>query len=168
MKKFLLLLDGSKGAGKTTVSDILAQHLEKTSFLSIDKERRSLQHQERSITERNKEAFGVIFEKTKTSLEKGLSVVIDCGLTSDRVLMLDDLAKAKGAEIHKFFFKASYEVLLERVRLRDKAKGQETDEARFKEVFQIINSKDFSRFEVIESEVTPAEEIASRIIRLLS
>lgn len=164
----LILLDGSKGAGKTSVSNILVQCLEKTVSLSIDTERHALLNQEKNITELNKEAFEVIFEKIDSQLGKGLSVVVDCGLTEERVSRLESLARSKNVKTYKFFLDAPYEVLLERVRLRDESRGRQTDEKRFEEVFKIIHSKDLSEFLVIRTDILTLEEIAAKIISTLS
>lgn len=168
MSKNIILLDGAKGAGKSTVSNILASRLQETVFLSLDNERRSLTNQQRMRAELNKEAFENIVKKTKMYLKKGQNIVIDCGLNQERVATIDILADEENAQVRRFFLKAPYDILLERVRGRDKAKGTETDEARFQEVFQILHAKDFSGFKVIETVALTPEEISNKIIETLN
>ncbi len=160
----IILLDGAKGAGKSTVSHLLAAHLPHAVFLSLDEERRVLPDQKKTRSELNQRAFEIILEKTTTGLKKGLSIVIDCGLTEERVSILNNLANAKKADVHKFFLKASYDTLLERVRGRDQAKGNPTDEKRFEEVFNILHSKDFTGFTIIETSTLTPQEVIDKIV----
>ena len=51
----IILLDGSKGAGKTSVGALLVEELNDSSILSLDIERRALPDKEKSRTELNKE-----------------------------------------------------------------------------------------------------------------
>lgn len=165
--KQIILLDGAKGAGKSTVSHLLGAHLPHAIILSLDEERRALPDQEKTRSELNQIAFKIILEKTKTGLENGKSIVIDCGLTEERVSIFDNLANEGEAKIHKFFLKAPYETLLERVRGRDRAKGKPTDEKRFEEVFNILHSKDFTGFTIIETNTLTPQEISDKIVSSL-
>lgn len=135
--------------------------------MSLDVERRSLPNQQRTRTELNKEAFENVLEKTNIVLEKDFNVVIDCGLTQDRISAIENLATDKNATVYRFLLNAPYEVLLERVQFRDSSKGKTTDEARFEEVFHIVHSKDFDGFQIIETDSSTPEEIATKIIALL-
>lgn len=159
----IILLDGSKGAGKTTVSNTLIGRLQKTVALSLDVERRALPDRTKPRGEQNKEAFEILFEKAKSHLEKGESVIIDCGLIPERISRFEDLAEETTAKLYKFHLRASYETLLERVRNRDSVKGNPTDEERYKEVFEIIHAKNFEGFQIIDTEKMKPEEIADEI-----
>ena len=59
----IILLDGSKGAGKTSVGALLIKEINDASILSLDIERRALPDKEKSRTELNKEAFEIIMRK---------------------------------------------------------------------------------------------------------
>src|SRR3989338_894197 len=132
----LILLDGSKGAGKTSVSKIIMDNRPGLVYSGLDSERRSLPNQAKSRRELNQDAFTAMIEKAQKSLEAGKDVIIDCGLTSERIAIFEDLAKNTNSKLYKFFLKASYDTLLERVRLRDKASNRATDENRFDEVYK--------------------------------
>ncbi|MGC9603362.1 MAG: AAA family ATPase [Minisyncoccia bacterium] len=164
----IILLDGSKGAGKSSVSEILTKHLDKSVPLSLDNERRALKNQKRNRTELNREAFENIINKAKGSLGEGRNVIIDCGLTKERVSILEHLASDTKSKLHKFFLKASYNTLLNRVRFRDKTKGKNTDIERFDEVFKIIHSKELGDFNVIETEKLSPEGVANAILRMVN
>ncbi|MFA6502654.1 MAG: ATP-binding protein [Candidatus Paceibacterota bacterium] len=164
----IILLDGSKGAGKTTVGKTLVERLKDAVFLSLDDERRSLADQDRPRAERNKEAFENVMEKGSKYLDKGMNLIIDCGLTNERVSRLEALAAEKDSKIYKFLLKASYETQLDRVRSRDASKGNATDEARFAEVHAIVHAKDFSDFTTIETGDLSPSEIAEKIAVLIT
>ena len=104
----LILLDGSKGAGKSTTSKILIQYLNNVDYLSIDTIRRSLQNQERSRADKNKEAFGIIITTTSESLKSGRNVIVDCGLIPGRIKIFENLANETNSKIYKFFRKKFY------------------------------------------------------------
>jgi predicted kinase len=161
----IILLDGSKGAGKTTVGEILVQHLKDTVFLSLDVERRALKDQDRPRSERNKEAFTNVMTKSGQYLDKGSNLIIDCGLIEERIARIDALAAEKGTHVYKFLLKASYETQLERVRSRDSAKGNETDVARFAEVHGIVHAKDFDGFTIIDTDQLSPEQVADEILK---
>jgi len=163
----IILLDGSKGAGKTTTGEILLQHLEGTVYLSVDNERRALPRSDKHITERNKEAFEVIMEKSAQYLDEGKNLIIDCGLIDERVARIEALAGEKNARVYKFLLKALYETQLDRVRSRDSAKDKETDEARFKEVHDIVHAKNFADFTVVDTDQFSPAEVADRILAIL-
>ena len=69
--------------------------------------------------------------------------------------------------MYKFFIKAPYETLLSRVRSRDKAKSKETDINRFDEVHNIVNSKEFDEFKIIETDKSDIREVADTILKII-
>lgn len=163
----IILLDGSKGAGKTTVGEILVQRLKDAVFLSLDNERRALKDQYRPRAERNKEAFENAMKKCNDYLDKGINPIVDCGLTEERIPQIEALAAEKGTKVYKFLLKASYETQLNRVRSRDSAKGKETDEERFAEVHTIVHEKDFDDFTIIDTDQLNPTEVADKILAIL-
>lgn len=163
----IILLDGSKGAGKTSVSKILTERLDDLRPLSLDIERRALPNQDKSRTELNKEAFEMITHKARQLLEDGHNIVVDCGLLKERIDFFEQLSHATETKLYKFFLKASRETLLNRVRSRDAVYGNETNVERFDEVFKIVHDKDFDDFTVIETDALSVEEVAAGIIKVL-
>ena len=160
----IILLDGSKGAGKSTTAKILCEHLKDSVYLGIDAERRALSEQEGTITERNQRAFQKILEKTELYLKEKRTIIIDCGLIEERIPQIEKLAAADGSSVYKFLLKASYETQLARVRERDKARGKTTDEGRFAEVHSLVHAKSLEGFTVIETDVLSPQEIADTIL----
>ena len=164
----LILLDGSKGAGKSSTSDILVQKLDNTVSIGFDKERKALANQDRVRKELNKEASEKIVTKSEESLLSGKNVIVDCGLTDERIIIFEDMARRANTGIYKFFLKAPKHILLERVRERDKSKNKETDVERFNQVFDIVHSKEFKDFHIIETENVDSEEVANKVLAIVS
>lgn len=163
----IILLDGAKGAGKSSVAKILLEKIENVVFLSFDNERKLLPTQDNVLKGIHKEPFDNIIKKAGNFLKSGKNVIIDCGLTRERVLELERLALDFDSKLYKFFLKAHYETLLDRVSKRDKAKGKETDVERFEEVHQIVNSKEFGGFKIIETDKLDIQEVADTILKII-
>lgn len=164
----IILLDGSKGAGKTSTSEILLQNLENTIYLGIDKERRKLPIENKSRRELNKEAFEIILIKAKEALLDGKNIIIDCGLIPERIIKFENISKTTNVKLYKFFLKARKDTLLDRVRARDKVSNKDTNIERFNEVYDIIHSKPFNGFNIIETDKLKIGEIADIILNVIN
>jgi cytidylate kinase len=164
----IILLDGPKGAGKSSVSNILINKLGNSIYLSLDNERKILVNQDKSKTELNKEAFENIMRKALDYLREGNHLIIDCGLNEERIARLEELALLTHKKLYKFFLKASYDILLDRVKHRDSSKGHDTDIKRFDETYKIVTSKEFKDFHIIETENLSIGEVATYIQKTLS
>jgi thymidylate kinase len=161
----IILLDGSKGAGKTSVGALLIKEINDASILSLDIERRALPNKEKSRTELNTEAFEIIMEKARDLLGGGHNIIVDCGLLKERIQRFEDLSWETHTKLYKFFLKASHDTLLGRVRSRDRMHGNDTNVERFEEVYKIVHDKDFSDFIVIDTDELSAEDVARAIIK---
>ena len=163
----IILLDGAKGAGKSSVAKILLKRIENAVFLSFDNERKLLPGRDKVLNGIHKEPFENIIKKARELLKSGKNLIIDCGLTKERVLEFEQLALDFNSKLYKFFLKAPYETLLSRVRSRDKAKSKETDINRFDEVHNIVNSKEFDEFKIIETDKSDIREVADTILKII-
>jgi thymidylate kinase len=162
----IIILDGSKGAGKSTTAKLLCDKLSNSISLSLDSERALLLNQEgKTIQERNKEAFEVLLNKCISLADENKNIIIDCGLTAERVPIIEKLARDKSVHLYKFLLKASYDTQLKRVRERDALKGKETDEDRFKKVHDSLYSKSFENFITIETDKNNPEEVVDIILK---
>jgi len=79
----IIILDGSKGAGKSTTAELLCKQLHNSVHLSIDNERHSLTNQEGTIQERNSRAFESILDKSTEFIAQNKNIIIDCGLIAE-------------------------------------------------------------------------------------
>jgi len=164
----IILLDGSKGAGKTSVGALLIKEINDASILSLDIERRALPDKEKSRTELNKEAFEIIMKKAITLLSGGHNIVVDCGLTKERVQRFESLSRETSTKLYRFFLKASHDILLERVRSRDRVYGNDTNVERFEEVYKIVHDKDFADSAIIDTDTLSVEDVAKAIIKTIN
>jgi predicted kinase len=163
----IILLDGSKGAGKTSVATLLTKKIKNSSILSLDIERRALPDKEKSRTELNKEAFEILVEKAMTLLSETHTIIVDCGLIPERIKRFEELSRETHIKLYKFFLKASHNTLLDRVRSRDRTRGGTTNVERFEEVFKIVHDKEFKDFIVIETDVLGVEDVTKTIIKAI-
>lgn len=164
----IIILDGSKGAGKSTASDLLCTKLENLVPLSLDNERHALNDQGGTLEERNIKAFISLLDNCRSSVRESKNVVIDCGLVAGRLLQFESLAKEEGARLYRFLLTASYEAQLERVKARDVLKGKETDKERFDKVHKVIHDKPLDGAVVIETDKNTPEEVVGIILETIS
>ncbi len=163
MKNFVIVLDGPKGAGKTTLANLLKEKLENMEILSLDVIRRSLPGA-KATTEFNRIAFAMLLEKLPKLLEEKRNVIIDMGLSEERFAALKQLAMEYGASIRAYSLIAPRELLLERVTARDKREGKTTNEERFQEIYAAQQAKSFGNFMVFDTSALSPEEIANTIV----
>ncbi len=164
--KMIILLDGSKGAGKSTTAKLLCSVLNNSVLLSLDTERSLLVNQEgRTIQERNKEAFEVLLKKCASLVDENKNIIIDCGLIAERVPQVEDVANTNHIPIYKFLLQAPYDVQLGRVRERDTLKGKKTDEDRFEKVHRSLHGKSFEDFIIIDTDKNSPREVTEIILK---
>ena len=167
MKKCLILIDGPKGSGKSTLSNLLRSRLLDTEFFSLDSERGLLSRTD-SIENDNEKAFQNMAEKSKVTFVLNKSVVIDSGLSAERIAVLEKLSREYDVHVHKFSLTAPYAVLYSRVEERGKIKGKDFDKNRFNYTLQAQQSKSFDDFCVIDSDKLSPQEILEVVLKHIS
>lgn len=158
MKNFLILIDGPKGAGKSTLSELLNKNLTDTEFFSIDGERKLIEKSGNRDAD-NKKAFGSIVEKLVNVFEQKKNAVVDSAVFDDRLSMLEDLSKRYEVNLYKFSLTASSETLRARVKEREEAKGKKFDSDRFDHTLKVVQNKSLEGFHVLDSGTLSAQEI---------
>ncbi len=158
MKNYLILLDGPKGSGKSTLSELLKNNLSNTEFFSLDNERKLLERTD-SIDSDNKRAFEIITEKLKGVFEQNKNAVIDSGISEERLKRLEMISNEYGVQFHKFSLIAPYDVLHSRVKERDESRGKDFDKNRFDFTFKAQQSKSFDDFCIIDSSKLSPQEM---------
>lgn len=156
---FLILIDGPKGSGKTTLCELLKERFESTKFFSLDEERKMLVERTDSRDNDNGRAFGFLIEKLKTAFANKENAVIDIGLSEERVKMLEEIAKDHNVKVHKFALVAPKETLRSRVIKRDSDQGKLFDERRFDYTHNAQQSKLFTGFRIMDSSKLSPKEI---------
>lgn len=164
MDTSLIILDGAKGAGKSTIAEILNKKLENTKIVSLDATRRLIDGS-KATDEYNKIAYEKMLVSTKSLLEEGITVIIDSGLREEQVTGFKNVASSLGKEVHLFHLDASRDVLRERVKERDAARNKTFNPERFDYTFDVQRSKDFSEFHEIFTEGLTPEHIAEQILK---
>ena len=157
-KNYLILLDGPKGSGKTTLSEMLKNNLSNTEFFSLDHERKLLDRTD-SIDNDNKRAFQVIVEKLKNVFEQKKNSVIDSGISEERLKILEKISEQYDVKFYKFSLIAPYDILHLRVKERDESKGKHFDKNRFDLTFKAQQSKSFENFCIIDSSKLSPQEM---------
>ena len=153
---FLILLDGAKGAGKSTVCDLLQLRLPNTFFTG---------YKQKPKEEDDRAMMNVAIQQVREHLNAGENVVIHNHLTAKRLQVFSQLGEECGAMVLKYHLTAPVEVLLQRLRQRDVSMGRETDEKRFHAVHRTQQAKDFSEFKSFDTTTLSPEAIAGRILR---
>jgi len=161
MKNYVILLDGPKGAGKSTLSELLGKSLNISCF-GIDKERNLLERTD-SITNDNERAFEAILNKLEAVVGSGKSAVIDCGVTERRLNALESFAKKQGITLYKFSLTAPYRVLRSRVQIRDATRGKTFNAERFNVIYRALRAKSFADFYMIDSERLSQQEMLEAV-----
>lgn len=164
MNTFLILLDGPKGSGKTTIRKLLQLQLQNTEFLSLDAARLSIPGS-RATNEFNAQAFEILFTQIRACLKQKKNVVLDSGLNDERFTILQNIAHEESAAVLAFSLIAPFETLAERVRERDALKGKQHDPERLRYTYTAQQSKDFSPFKIFDTTVLSKEEIVAEIMK---
>ncbi len=119
MKKFLALIDGPMGSGKTTTSKLLNQKLPDSARIALPDVKRLVPN-----FRENKKNLAVVREvmsvMIKKYLENGVSVVLEQITSIDGITTLKQIAEAHDAGFHIFRLTAPKDVRLLRVYDRNK------------------------------------------------
>ncbi len=167
MKAKLILLDGAKGAGKSTISALLKEKMENTVFIGLDM-MRNLITKSKATDDFNAIAFDTIFSLTDSFLSNNVNVVIDSGITKERDKKLKEIAIKNSADIHMFYLSTPKEVLWERVQKRDEERNKIPDRERFDYTYSMQQDKDFSEFTEIDTTKFSPNEIADLILEKIA
>ena len=159
MKKFLIVIDGPKGAGKSTLADLLVKSIPNTELFSIDGERRLIEKTGDKDRD-NRAAFLSIVQKLEQLFLNGGNAIVDSAVFGDRLVILEDLVKRFDVQLHKLSLTAPSEVLRNRVKEREEAKGRIFDEERFEQLLKVVKDVSLDGFTVFDTQKVTAQEIA--------
>ena len=167
MKPKLIILDGARGAGKSTVSALLKDKTENTAFIGLDLIR-NLITKSKATDEFNAMAFDVIFSMTDSFLSNNITVVIDSGITKERDVTLKKIASKYDASVFMYYLSAPKEILWERIQKRGEERGKMPSRERFDYTFEMQQAKNFSEFVEIDTTKQNPAETAGQIYRDIS
>jgi cytidylate kinase len=169
MKKFIIILDGPMGSGKSTVGEILAKKLKRTALINGDKIKWFISDFKRCKKD-NAIVQAVLEQMCKEYLKQGISLVIaQAFLNGIRpILPYVMMAKKNGAELLVYHLNAPKEVLLNRIDERKKnSKFSRTPIAKTRIYRNIRNWKKY-RYSIgkeLETDKIRAAKIASMILK---
>jgi predicted kinase len=122
-KKFLLIVDGPMGVGKTTVSKIIHEKINNTALLGLDKVKWLVSGFKRTVKQ-NEMTRSVVKAMTVEYLSHGVNVIIDQGMRKEAVKQYKELAKEHKAKFILFELEAPHQVLMHRLAGRPVTPGR--------------------------------------------
>src|SRR3989344_2331571 len=162
-KQFLMLIDGMTGAGKTTTTKLLSQHLPRTAIIGMDKIKKFISDFERGERD-NSIARDITVAMAKKYIGYGLSVIVEQAFRNeDDVKPYEELAKRSSLSCYKFQLFASPEIAYGRVMLRQKDLEDKVPEERVQRNISLFKKKDALGFTVIDTSSLEADA-ASKLI----
>jgi predicted kinase len=118
MKKFLAIIDGPMGSGKTTIGKILHSSLKRTAVLSTDKIKFFISDFERNETDKAITA-AVLMQMCKEYIKHDINIVLPQGFWKKEFINpYIDFAKENNLALFIYQLEAPREILEERIRNR--------------------------------------------------
>ncbi len=165
MKKFLLLIDGMSGAGKSTTAGFLARELPRTAIVGFDKIKRFISDFKRG-TRDNAISREVSIAMTQRYLELGMSVMVEQSFKSEQEIMAyEKLAKQNNIPCIKFQIHCNPEEALRRVIDRTARNNGDLPESRAKRNISLYNSRESLGFIQIDTTNKPPDYAFETIIQ---
>jgi thymidylate kinase len=167
-RPFLLIIDGMTGAGKTTVSKLLAEKIPRMAVIGMDKVKRFISDFERGERD-NQIAREIVFAMTEKYFDHGISVLIEQPFKSDEELQkYEMLAQKYAASVCKIQLFTTPKLALERVQNRQKDCEDKCPEERVKRNIGLFENRSHQGFVVIDTSHLPSSEVADEIVKLVS
>ncbi|MCI5108283.1 MAG: ATP-binding protein [Candidatus Pacebacteria bacterium] len=167
MKKFILLLDGMTGSGKTTTTNLLSKQLPRTALLGMDRIKFFISDFERG-TRDNNIAKDITLLMAKKYLDLGLSVIIDQSFkTEEEIEKYDSLAKDFGVPCIKVQLYSDPDIALERVVKRTKETKSDLPKERVERNIKNFSTRESLGFITIDTTNLKPEEVVQKVFTLL-
>lgn len=164
-RKFIMIIDGPMGAGKTTVAKLLHEKLKRTALIGLDRIKWSISDFKR-IPEDNEIVRNVVVAMTKEYLRQGINVIIEQGMRKDNVEKLKRTAKRYGAHCLIYQLEAPKPLLFKRVHERPRLPGKpRISNARIERNYKFHQKNKYEKATVFDAEKLTAGQIANRIIK---
>ena len=168
MKKFLIVIDGPMGSGKTTVAKLLHEKLKRTAHLGLDRVKWFISDFKR-VPADNEIVRDVIAAMAKEYLKHGINVIIEQGMRSDSIKALKKAAERQGATCFIYQLDAPKELLLKRINQRPRLAGKpKISNTRIERNYKAHTEHKYNGAVVMDSVKFTAKQIASQILKDLS
>lgn len=163
MKQFVLLVDGMSGAGKTTVTKLLAEKLPRTAIVGFDKIKKFVSDFERGVRD-NQIAREVTMVMVQKYLDLGLSVIVEHPFKTEEIEFYAALANERHIPIYKFQLHADPDTALQRVIKRTRENNGDLPEDRARRNISSFEPRSHLGFTVINTTNARPQDIAEIIL----
>jgi predicted kinase len=164
-RKFLLVIDGPMGSGKTTVSKLLHAKLKRTAHLGLDRIKWFISDFKR-IPADNEIVRNVVLVMAKEYLRQGVSVIIEQGMRKKQISILRRVTKQYGARFFIYQLDAPKKLLFRRIKQRPKKPGKpRVSNARIERNYKSHMRYKYAGAVVLDAEKMSARQIANLIRR---
>jgi len=165
MKKFLLVIDGPMGAGKTTTSKILHEKLKNVAHIGLDRIKWFVSGFKRT-TPQNEMTRSVLMGMARAYLKQGVSVILEQAIRKDQVVKYKKIAKANKARFLIYQLEAPKDILFKRVIKRPPPPGKsKVARSRIIRNYKIYNSRKPFTATILNSKDLTAKQVANHILK---
>jgi predicted kinase len=169
MKKFIVIIDGPMGSGKSTVGELLVKKFKRTALVNEDKIKWFISDFRRSIKD-NSIVRAVLIQMCKEYLKQGISIIVAQGFLKGIRPLTPYIAMAKKnkARFIIYHLDAPKEVLLERIDERRKTRISDKKPIAASRIHRNIRRWKANRYVIgkeFKTEKISAKTIASGIFK---
>jgi predicted kinase len=165
MKKFLIVIDGPMGAGKTTVATLLHKKMKRTAYLGLDKIKWFISDFKR-VPEDNEIVREVVAAMANEYLKHGISVIVEQGMRKEKIEELKRIAKKHRASYHFYQLEAPKALLFKRIQERPRLIGKpRISMARIERNYNAYFAHKHPNASVLDAEKLTAQQLATHILR---
>jgi predicted kinase len=171
MQKFILLIDGPMGSGKTTVANLIHTKIHNTAWIGLDRIKWLVSGFRRS-KKQNEMTRNVVEAMAEEYARQGVNIIVEQGFCLEHVAFFRKLAKKNHAAFYLFELAAPKEVLLRRIkermaqRVKTRTVGKPVVMSRIMRNLKIhMDKKKDPQARLIETVGLMPEQIAGKIIK---
>lgn len=161
--KFIMLLDGMMGSGKTTASNILKEKLPRTAIIGMDTVKLYISDFERG-TRDNLIGREVVVEMARKFLDLDISVIIEQPIKDEEILIYEEMSNSFSIPCYKFQLFTTPEIAFERVMKRQQNSKTPHPEDRVRNNIKLYKDKSALGFETIDTSKLSSNEAGEMIL----